>query len=317
MAERPRVSVVVVNWNRKEYLARCFEAVLTQRYPNIETILVDNGSHDGSVELVKERFPNVRLIALDTNRGFAQANNIGISASSGVFVMTLNNDTQMAPDCISTLVEALEGHPEIYACAPKIISFDEPPLIVNAGIGAKDHMPTDRGGGEPDDGRYDRVEEVFGPNAGAGLYRRMVFETLGGFDEDFFAYYEDVDLAWRARLAGWKCLYIPSAVCRHVSGGTSKSLPFFTEYHLFRNIVWLYIKGIPGPFLRPRLLPFLKQEFVFWKTHLRREEIRWLRMKWDTYRKIPRMFVKRRQVQRSRRIDDAEFERWFLPMLPR
>jgi len=317
VAERPRVSVVVVNWNRKEYLARCFEAVLTQRYPNIETILVDNGSHDGSVELVKERFPNVRLIALDTNRGFAQANNIGISASSGVFVMTLNNDTQMAPDCISTLVEALEGHPEIYACAPKIISFDEPPLIVNAGIGAKDHMPTDRGGGEPDDGRYDRVEEVFGPNAGAGLYRRMVFETLGGFDEDFFAYYEDVDLAWRARLAGWKCLYIPSAVCRHVSGGTSKSLPFFTEYHLFRNIVWLYIKGIPGPFLRPRLLPFLKQEFVFWKTHLRREEIRWLRMKWDTYRKIPRMFVKRRQVQRSRRIDDAEFERWFLPMLPR
>lgn len=314
--KRPRVSIVVVNWNRQEYLERCFKAVLAQDYPDLEVILVDNGSQDGSIDLVRERFPIIHIIALDENKGFAQANNIGIAASTGPYIITLNNDTQMAPGCVGALVETMERYPKAWACAPKIISFDDSPVIVNAGIGAKDHMPTDRGGGEPDDGRYSEMEEVFGPNGGAALYRRAVLDDIGLFDEDFFFYYEDVDLAWRARLAGWTCLYVPAAVCRHVSGGTSKSLPFFTEYHIFRNIIWLYIKGIPGPFIRPRLPGLLKQELVFWKTHLLRRDTRWLKMKWDTYLKAPGMLMKRRHIQRSRRIDDAEFERWFTPLLP-
>ena len=313
---RPLVSVIVVNWNRKGYLERCFNAIAAQDYPNLDVILVDNGSTDGSLELMREHFSDVLLISLDQNMGFAPANNIGILASTGVYVLTLNNDTALASGCVSALVDTIERYPQAWACAPKIISFDNPPVIVNVGIGARDHMPTDRGGGEPDDGRYDTVEEVFGPNGGAGLYRRAALDEIGLFDEDFFFYYEDVDLAWRARFAGWTCIYAPTAVCKHVSGGTSKSLPFFTEYHIFRNIIWLYIKGIPCVYLRRRLPRMIKQELIFWKTHLRRGDTQWLKMKWDTYCKAPIMLIKRRSIQRSRRIDDAEFERWFLPLLP-
>jgi GT2 family glycosyltransferase len=248
--------------------------------------------------------------------GFAPANNIGIALATGEYIMTLNNDTEMEPACVSEMTRTLAASPASWACAPKIVSFDAPPMIVNAGIGVRDHMPTDRGGGEPDDGRYDTPEEVFGPNGGAGLYKKKVLDEIGLYDEDFFFYYEDVDLAWRARLAGWTCVYAPAAICRHESGGTSKALPFFTEYHIFRNLIWLYLKNIPAPYFRKKLPGLIWQEIIFWKAQITRRESRWIRMKLDAYRKIPRMLMKRRHVQKMRRISNGELERWIVPMLP-
>lgn len=313
----PLVSVLVLNWNKKEYLHRCLSSVFRQNYPNIETLFIDNGSDDGSVELVRKHYPQAHIIALDHNMGFSAANNIGISQASGDYIMTLNNDTELDEGCVSELIEVIEQFPQAWSCSPKIVSFDNPPIIVNVGIGVQDRWPTDRGHGEPDDGRYDQIEEILGPNGGAGLYRKAVLDEIGGYDEDFVAYFEDVDLAWRARLTGWISVYAPKAICRHAFGGTNKTRPFYIEYHIFRNIIWLYIKDIPGAYLWKKVPGLLKQEIIFWKSHLRRGGAKWLNMKIDTYKKLPRMMMKRRHIQRNRHIDDKEFERWFHELLPR
>ena len=311
--ETPLVSVIVLNWNKKEYLRRCLDSACRQDYSNLEILFVDNGSEDGSVAFVRMHYPHIRIIALDYNMGFAPANNIGFAEAAGVYVMTLNNDTELDKGCIRELVTVIEQYPDAWSCSPKIIGFDDPPMIVNVGIESRNFEPRDRGYGDPDDGRYDRIEEIFGPNGGAGLYRKAVLDEIGGFDEDFVAYYEDVDLAWRARLAGRISVYAPGAICRHAFGATNKNRPFYIEYHIFRNIIWLYVKILPYPYLREKLPTLLKQEVIFWIDHVRRWDIKWLKMKLDTYRKLPRMVRKRRQIQRVKRIDNQAFERWYRP----
>jgi len=313
---RPLVSVIVLNWNKKDYLPRCLDSVFRQDYPNLEVLFVDNGSDDGSVTFVREHYPDARVIPLGHNMGFAPANNIGIQEASGTYVMSLNNDTELDERCIGELVRVIEQHPNAWSCSPKIVSFELPATIVNVGIESRNFNPGDRGHGDPDDGRYDQIEEIFGPNGGAGLYRQEVLDEIGGFDEDFVAYYEDVDLAWRARLAGWCSIYAPEAICRHAFGGTNKSRTFYIEYHIFRNIIWLYIKDLPYKYLLEKLPTLLKQEVVFWISHLRRWDIKWLRMKIHTYQKLPKMFKKRRVIQKNRRLDDQEFERWYRPVPP-
>ena len=216
MAQDASVAVIVLNWNGWHYLEGCLAALANQTYPNFEVVVVDNGSTDGSPDLVAGRYPSVRLILNSTNRGFAAANNQAIQATSTAYVATLNNDTKVEPDWLAALVAAGEAHPEAGAIASKMVFAHAPEVINSCGIGL------DRAGIAWDLEGGCRVEaatqarEVFGACAGAALYRRTMLDEIGLFDEDFFAYMEDVDLAWRGRLAGWSAVFAPGAVVTHV-----------------------------------------------------------------------------------------------------
>jgi GT2 family glycosyltransferase len=244
----PLVTVVIPNWNGRLLLEACLRSMALQSWRDSAAIVVDNGSTDGSVAWMGEHFPAVRLIVNEVNRGFAAAVNQGIRASDSSFVVTLNNDTEVEPGWLAALVAVAEGGPRVGMCASKMVFADRPEVINSTGICLdRAGIAWDRRGGEPDEGSEREPVEVFGPCGGAALYRRAMLDEVGLFDEDFFAYLEDVDLAWRARRAGWRCLYVPAARVLHRHSATGVEGSPFKSYHLGRNKVWMLTKNTPFP----------------------------------------------------------------------
>ncbi len=238
--------IIIPNWNGRALLGDCLAALRAQTHQDFEIVVIDNGSSDGSVEWLRANWPAARLIANDANRGFAAAINQGIQASSSRYVATLNNDTQADPTWLAALVEAIESAERIGMCASKMVFADRPHIINSTGICVdKAGIAWDRRGGEPDDERESQPVEVFGPCAGAALYRRAMLDEIGLFDEAFFAYLEDVDMAWRARRAGWRCLYAPAARVLHCHSATGVEGSPFKSFHLGRNKVWLIVRNYP------------------------------------------------------------------------
>ncbi len=240
------VSVIIVNYNGSVYLDECISSLLAQTYPAIEIIFVDNGSSDGSCEYVKKNFPSVKIIANDENLGFAKGNNIGIKAAKGELIATLNNDTKVTSRWLEELVDAINFDANVGMCASKMLFMKNAEFINSTGICiSRSGACWDRGMFERDNGQYESTSEVFGPCAGAAMYRKSMLEDIGLFDEDFYAYMEDVDLAFRGRLRGWKCLYVPEAVVYHVHGGTAGYVSDYTVYYGNRNIIWNCVKNYP------------------------------------------------------------------------
>ena len=243
----PLVSVVVVNYNRRDLLSECLGSLQRQYYQPFEVIVVDNGSTDGSTALVKD-FPlsSIQIIENKTNVGFCAANNQALTQCRGTYVALLNNDAVAAPAWLGELVKTLENRPEFGMAASKVLAYDSPNVIDKSGqLIYLDGQNRGRGSGEIDCGQYDRFEEVAWPDGCAAFYRRSLFEQIGGFDEDFFAYADDADLGLRARIAGWRCLSVPTAVVRHRLGAT---LGRHSEQRLFlieRNRIWLVVKLFP------------------------------------------------------------------------
>jgi GT2 family glycosyltransferase len=251
------VSIIVVNYNGMAFLDKCLGALRRQSYPSVEVLLVDNGSMDGSVEFVREKYPEVKVIENGENIGFARANNVGIRASRGELIATLNNDTEASPGWLDALAGAMLSDDRVGMCASKMLRMDDPSIIDSTGICiSRSGACWDRGMFELDGGQYEAMEEVFGPCAGAALYRRSMLDEVGLFDEDFTSYLEDTDLAFRGRLAGWRCLYVPKAVVYHVHGGTAGYVSPYTVYYGNRNIVWYPFKDFPLPLLLTSL-PFI------------------------------------------------------------
>ena len=243
-----RVSVVIVNWNGRHFLERCFRALLAQTCRDFEIVLVDNGSQDGSVPFVKEHFPQVRVITNSRNRGFAAANNQAIRATDAEFVATLNNDTEVDPAWLGELVQAADTDERVGACASRMLFADRPDVINSAGIALdRAGIAWDWRGGEKDNLEGQEPVAIFGASAGAALYRRAMLDEIGLFDEDFFAYLEDVDLAWRAQWAGWRALCVPTARVLHLHSGTAVEGSPFKARLLGRNKVWLIAKNYPWP----------------------------------------------------------------------
>lgn len=243
------VSVVIPNYNGLEHLPACLEALQAQHFRDFETILVDDGSDDGSAEWVRRHYPEVQVLKLPRNMGMATAVNRGWRLSAGRDVALLNNDTRADPGWLEALVEAAEAHPEVPFFASKIRLFDRPNILHAAGdLYGVDGIPRNRGAWEEDRGQYDRELEVWGPCGAAAYYRRALLEELGGFDERLFMYLEDVDLAWRAQLRGYRCRFVPRAVVYHkvsaTGGGTLAS------YYVGRNTLLVLAKDMPGPLLR-------------------------------------------------------------------
>ena len=239
-----------MTWNGRERLAESLPAIAGQLDVRHEVILVDNGSTDGTSEWVREAHPSVRLVELSENTGFAAGNNRGFEAARAPLVATINNDAIPHPDWLASLVRVAAAHPNAGMFASRMVYLHDPEVIDSAGISLDPlGIAWDRGAGTP--ARDDEEGTVFGASAGAALYRRELLEATGGFDERFFAYLEDVDLAWRARWLGWTARYVPAARVRHMHSATWAEDSPLKTYHLGRNKVWLIAKNYPvGPLLR-------------------------------------------------------------------
>ncbi|MGB9724533.1 MAG: glycosyltransferase family 2 protein, partial [Chloroflexia bacterium] len=243
------VSVVIPNYNGLEHLPACLESLRAQRFRDFETILVDDGSADGSAEWVRRHHPEVRVLELPRNMGMAAAANRGWRLAAGREIALLNNDTRADPGWLEALVEAAETHPEIPCFASKIRLFDRPGVLHAAGdLYGVDGIPRNRGAWEEDHGQYDEALEVWGPCGAAACYRRVLLEELGGFDERLFMYLEDVDLAWRAQLRGYRCRFVPQAIVYHKVSATGGGA--LASYYVGRNTLLVLAKDMPGPLLR-------------------------------------------------------------------
>ncbi|MGD8969515.1 MAG: glycosyltransferase family 2 protein, partial [Anaerolineae bacterium] len=201
----PAVSIVIPNWNGVGHLPTCLESLRRQSFQDFEVIVADNGSTDGSLALLSRDYPEVQVLDLGENRGFAGACNAGMQAARGAFIALLNNDTEVDPRWLAEVVAAFERHPEAGMVASKMLLFDRRDVFHTAGDFYRvDGLPGNRGVWQRDEGQYDEEEYVFGACGGSAAYRRAMLEQVGLLDEDFFFSCEDVDLAWRAQLAGWR-----------------------------------------------------------------------------------------------------------------
>ncbi len=315
MQETPRIAVIIVNWNGRRHLERSLGAMGAQTYRALDVVVVDNASTDGSKEMVRDRFPEVRLIENTSNLGFAAANNVGIKDSSAPFVATLNNDTEARPDWLERLIAPALSDDSVGMVASKMVFAHRPGMINSAGIALdRAGIAWDRLGGEPDS-RAGSVQEVFGPCAGAALYRRSMLEEIGLFDEDFFAYLEDVDLAWRARLAGWRCLYVPDAVVSHVHSATGVEGSPFKSYHLGRNKVWCIAKNYPSPqfyVYLPLIVAYDLAAVTFGLVG--RRDLAGLKGRLAGLAGLRRQLAKRRQIQKMKRVPFSTLARQMAPV---
>ena len=240
-----RVAVVIPTWNGRELLDGALASLAGQSLP-AEAIVVDNGSTDGTTAHVRERWPEVSLVALPANRGFAAAVNAGVAASSSEYVALLSNDMELEPEWLAELVAALDADPGAGSAASKLRMLREPGRLDGAGDLVTWYGATwRRGHGEPDRGQYDARGVVASPCAGAALYRRRALEQVGGFDERFFAYLEDADWGLRSQLAGWRCLWVPSAVAYHLGGATSRRMGDLETELTARNTLALVLELVP------------------------------------------------------------------------
>lgn len=242
----PSISVIIANLNGAAYLADCLQSLSKQTFRDFEVILVDNGSTDGSVDLVRKDFPWVKVMVLEKNTGFARGNNIGFEASCSEYLATLNNDTIAESGWLKALHAAAEADKTIGMVGSKIFLGRDGKELDSAGMLIyPDGMTRQRGHGETDNGQFDDITELLFPSACAALYRREMLKETGYFDEDFFSYCEDADLGLRGRLAGWKAVLAPAATVRHLYSRTGGRYSEFKAFHVERNHFWVLIKDLP------------------------------------------------------------------------
>lgn len=304
-SEPPLVSVIIINWNGARHLPTCLDALRAQTYPRLEIIVADNASTDGSQALIREHYPEVRLVALPENRGFTGGNNAGIAASTGEIVILLNNDTEVAPTWVAALVDAFARHPQAGTAASKMLLFDRRDTFHTAGDYYRvDGLPGNRGVWQKDTGQYDREEYVFGACGGALAIRRQVLETIGLLDDDFFFSAEDVDFAWRAQLAGYRCIYVPRAVVYHQLAATGGDVT--ASYYNGRNFLYILAKDYPGDLFRRHWRAVIGRQAQIawealraWRGAAARARLRGIIA---GLVRLPGMLRKRRAVQATRRV---------------
>jgi GT2 family glycosyltransferase len=301
-----RISVIIVNWNAGIYLKECILSLRKQIRPPYEVLIVDNASTDGSDEGLEDCYPQAKVIRLKKNIGFAAANNYAARLVSDEcnWIALLNPDAMAAPSWLEALTNAARHHPGYAFFGSRLMKAGKPSQY--DGIGDICHisgLAWREGHGKTADDSGLRAKEIFSPCAAAAMYRKDCFVEAKGFDEDFFCYAEDVDLGYRLRLLGYRCLYVPEAVAYHVgSASTGDKHSDFAVYHGHRNLVWAFIKNTPGMLFWVLLPVHLMHNFVvavYFGMMGQGKTI--LRSKRDAAYGIHRMWKKRRQVQESRR----------------
>ena len=313
-----KVSIGIVTWNCAEVIGRCLECVRAQRLPGIDLLVVDNHSTDGTRAILTAATSDSERLFLDANTGFSAAHNRAIRQTTGTYYLALNPDVFLSGDFLDRLVETMELDGSLGAATGKLLLADSPERLDSAGIymvPALRHL--DRGQGELDGGQYGRQELVFGASGAAALYRRAMLDdvTIGGevFDEDFFAYREDADLAWRAQLMGWRCAYVPAAVALHrrvVTPGRRARVPAAINRMSVRNRFLLRVKNQTGGHFLRYLIPATWRDLQVVSYCLLRERSS-LPAFGEVARLLPRMWRKRRQIMARRRARGQEINRWF------
>jgi GT2 family glycosyltransferase len=301
-----QVRIIVVNWNGKAFLEECLQGLRRQTYRSFSVTLVDNGSTDGSPALVRDRFPEVHVIALKENRGFAEANNCALRDLKTPYVALLNNDAIADPRWLGYLVEALEQTKEAGFAASKMLYYDRPEVIDRCGDGyTRAGAGLLRGRGEPA-GHYSRREWIFGACAGAALYRASMLKDIGLFNGDFFLLYEDVDLSFRAQLKGYKCLYVPEALIYHRGSGSLVHDSPLSVYYGHRNLEWVYVQNMPARLIPRTIIPHIIYNIAaLCYFVVRGRGIDYLRAKKDALKGLKRALIKRRRIQDGRTADDS------------
>ncbi|HSW37377.1 MAG TPA: glycosyltransferase family 2 protein [Candidatus Saccharimonadales bacterium] len=255
MSKKP-VCVVIPNWNGEDYIVDCLNSLRAQTVAR-HVIVVDNGSRDGSVQVIERQFPEVKLIINDRNLGFAEGVNIGIRAAIQAnykYVALLNNDAVAHPDWLKNLLDFMEKHDEFAIATPKLLDVGGKTIDGTGEVYTIWGIHYPRGRGEKDLAAYDNQREVFGASGGASIYRLAALKQIGLFDKDFFAYYEDIDLSFRAQLAGWKVAFVPAAEVYHHISASSSRIKGFATYQTLKNLPFVVIKNVPGKLLF-RVLP--------------------------------------------------------------
>ena len=317
MEELPLFSVVIPNWNGAQHLPVCLDSLRGQTYRRVEVIVVDNNSADESLALLEKEYPEVRVVPLQENRGYAGGVNAGIKVAQGEVLVALNNDTEADARWLEELWAGLERHPEAGSATSKILLFDRRRIFNSAGdLYGVDGIPVNRGVWQEDRGQFDREELVFSPCGGACALRRSMLDDLaskgqyGPFDEDFFAYCEDVDLGWRAQLAGYRCLYVPSAVVYHRLSATGGGK--IASYYTGRNFLYVLFKNYPWSLLKRHWRRVVSAQMVIsgqalraWRGEAARAR---LRGQLSGLGRIPALLDKRRVIQASRVVSDEYLE---------
>lgn len=241
-----KFSVIIPNWNGVRFLKVCLESLSKQSYRDFEVIIVDNGSTDESISYIKKEFPRFKVIALEGNFGFARAVNVGIKKAGGDFIALLNNDTETDKNWLKYILKATQNHPKAAFFASKMLDYKRRDIIDSCGdamtwCGRSYNI----GEGNNDSTNYREEKYIFGACAGAAAYRKEFFDRIGHFDEDFFAYLEDIDLDFRAQLMGMKCLFVPDAIVYHIGSATAGRGSGFAFQQMVRNHLLLILKNYP------------------------------------------------------------------------
>ena len=310
------VSIIVVNWNRAGLLNDCLRALCSQSYSDYEIIVVDNGSADDSVTMVKEHFPLVTLVELTENRGFTGGNAAGLEVAVGEFIALVNNDACVAPDWLEKLLRPMLMDSAIGICASKLI-IDGSEAIDSAGDGITTAGVGFNRGLGMDSQQFSFSEPIFGACGAAVVYRCSMLREIGFFDSDFFLYDEDIDLSFRAQLAGWKCQYVPDAVAHHKGNATSERLSELHVYYHSRNLEFVWIKNMPGKLMLRYLHHKLIQELAAFG-YLCLRHGRWkpfLRAKKDALGMLSIMLKKRHEIQSRRKVSDRYIQQILTPVL--
>jgi GT2 family glycosyltransferase len=307
--------VIIPSWNGRELLEVVLPSLAAQEFGDRTVLVVDNGSTDGSVDYLRENWPDVDVLALPENVGFAPAVNRGMAAADSELIALLNNDMELEPNWLSELVAELDRRPEAGSATSKLLDFADRGVLDGTGdILAWSGNANRRGRGEADEGQYDGDREVFSACGGAAIYRRAALEDVGPFDEDFFAYLEDVDWGFRARLLGWGSRYVPSSVAYHVGAATTRRTSDLELYLNRRNQIALVVKNFPaGAFLRYGWLVALEQLHALWVAVRTRSLGSQLRAWRDATRGLRSTLGKRREIQRRRRAGVADLRPLMLP----
>lgn len=309
-----RVSIVIPTWNRKALLAACLDSLAAQTFQDFEVIVVDDGSTDDTAAMVERQYPAVRLVRLPENRGFCVAVNAGLRQVDGELVLLLNNDMTLARDCLAQLVGAAAAS-ETAMFAPLVLWRDDPDTIYGAGDRQRqDGRPESIGFRCPLEG-FRFPETVFGVSGGAGLYRRDVFDRVGPLDERFVAYFEDSDLSFRARLAGFRAAFVREAVAYHVGSASLEGRTWWRARQCYRNHALLVLKNMPASLLRQnaRVILAERRHQVVRAFSATRAEFgaaramaimvsAWL----SILRQLPHVFAERRRIGRLAVIEDEE-----------
>jgi GT2 family glycosyltransferase len=321
----PLVSIIVVNWNGAGFIEDCLKSIENQTWQNCEFVLVDNGSKDGSMEIMQqwtEKVPNAHLLALHSNTGFCLANNLGFAKATGEWIALLNSDAVAEPDWVDALIRCGDPERRIGMVGSKILFTDPKGVIDKAGhLIYWDGQNRGRGTMEVDIGQYEQEEEILWPDACAALYHRQVFVETAGFDETFFAFGDDADLGMRARLLGWKAWYAPKAIVHHRHSATAGAYSPLKIMLVERNRLLLAIKNFSWPLLLSN--PYWSFRRFIWHAYAAKKHQGaagqivaaqgWMRMllilAWaymGVAKRLPSALRKRWKIQKTKRLSNQD-----------